>query len=414
MTLRVAMHRGWLLLLLLAPNLAFAHTRSQSFSTFDVRGDEVRAVFTMNAIEVTRLVPPAAAGGDAEAAPAPDLGALLREHLASRWTVSRGGLPCPAATPARALSAGHGMLRVEQRHRCTATGPLVLQNDAFFDLAPLHIHTARVKIDDRPAFELLFTASHRTHSVAGDALDSNPGTSFGRWLRLGIEHIAAGADHVAFVIALLLLCRRLRDVAWLVTGFTIGHSTTLALAVLGVVRPNMPVVESLVGFTIALVAIETVAIRSGGSRIRPAAIIAFALGGLALVRGVFGVGLPVATSLGLAAFVLGWLPLATSTDQALRLRPLVSSLFGLIHGFGFASTLMDAALPASHLARALVGFNVGVEIGQVLVIAAIRGSVASLARLFPGEQARATALELVSVVLCALGSFWFLGRAFGV
>src|SRR4051794_21217955 len=79
---------------------------------------------------------------------------------------------------------------------------------------------------------------------------------------LGIEHILIGVDHITFLLALLLLCRRVREVAFMVTDFTLGHSLTLSLAVLGLVTPNVPVIEALIGFTIALVAVENISITS--------------------------------------------------------------------------------------------------------------------------------------------------------
>ena len=83
-------------------------------------------------------------------------------------------------------------------------------------------------------------------------------TSFGAYVALGVEHILIGVDHIAFLLALLILCRRPREVVLMVTGFTLGHSITLTLAVLGVVEPHAPVIEALIGFTIALVAVENV------------------------------------------------------------------------------------------------------------------------------------------------------------
>ena len=83
--------------------------------------------------------------------------------------------------------------------------------------------------------------------------DTAPNT-LASYVSLGTLHIATGWDHLAFVVALLLLAGSLREVASLVTGFTIGHSLTLGLAVLGVVRPDTIAVEVLIGFSIALVA----------------------------------------------------------------------------------------------------------------------------------------------------------------
>jgi hypothetical protein len=108
-------------------------------------------------------------------------------------------------------------------------------------------------------------------------------------------------------------------VVWLVTGFTLGHSATLTLGVLGILKPDVPVVEALIGFTIALVAAENVTARATAARLPVAFGAAAALCALAALRSATGIGLPTRTSLGLAVFALAYLPLASNADQALRL-----------------------------------------------------------------------------------------------
>jgi len=390
-----------------APRTAQAHARSQSFSTWEVRGADATAVFSVAAVEATRLV--------AQPADAGALDRLLRDHLAERVRVARAGTACSAGAP-RTLAARPGLLRVELRFACGPDGPLAIANGAFFDLVPSHLHTARVRIGDEPGLELVFTDALRERVLGAGAAGPEPGTSFGRWVQLGVAHIAGGADHVAFLVALLLLCRRWRDVAWLVTGFTAGHSLTLSLAALGLVRPNVPVVESLIGFTIALVAAENVATRApAGPRPRRALAICAAAGlvALAALRWRWGVGLPVATSLGLALFSAAWIPLATSPADTVRWRPAVTLVFGLVHGFGFAHVLLEIGLPTDRLLRALVGFNLGVELGQLAIVAALAAAGSLFARRFAGTPAPRVAVDLASAALCGLGLYWFVERALG-
>ncbi len=397
---------GLALALFFAPGSANAHTRSQSFSTWDVRGRDVVAVFSAPIYEATRLVP--------LAPDASDLDALLRDHLASRIRVSRGGADCPALAAPRSLAARTGLARVELRFACSGAGALRISNGAFFEVAPSHVHYARVGIDGAPALELLFSDAHRERSVGGAAGEAQgDAASFAAYLGLGIEHILAGADHVAFLLALLLLCRRLRDVLLLVTGFTLGHSLTLTLAVLGYVRPDVAVVEALIGFTIALVAAENVAVRLRTGRFALAAVAAAGLVALASAHATTGVGLPAATSLGLALFVLAYLPLAADAAEALRLRPLLTLLFGLVHGFGFANVLLELGLARSHLALALFGFNLGVEVGQLAIVAALWLGGRALARAFSGTRVPALAFDALSAALCGLGIHWFVARALG-
>ena len=389
--------------LLLAIHDVAAHTRSQSFSTWTLRRGELVVVFSANEIEATRL----AQGG----ADAGDLAELLRAHVAARITAERAGRACTTSASATVLASRSGTLRAELRFACPESGALRLGMSAFVESVPAHVHYARVQIDARPPFELLFTEAHRRHEIDTARDDGAGHASFVGYVGIGIEHILAGTDHIAFLLALLLLCRRLRDVSFLVTGFTLGHSVTLALATLGVARPNAPVVESLIGFTIALVAAENVAVRVRGDRSALATFSALGLVALAGVHATTLVGLPVATSLGLAVFVLAYLPLASDPVDAIRIRPWITVVFGLVHGFGFANVLMEIGLPTDRLVSALLGFNVGVEIGQLALVAGLGGIGTLLARRIVRDDLRRLAFGALSAALCGIGLFWFVGRA---
>ena len=147
------------------------------------------------------------------------------------------------------------------------------------------------------------------------------------YLRLGIEHILFGFDHLLFVLALVILVRDWQRVAVTVTAFTIAHSITLAAATLGLVRMPGPPVEATIALSIVLVAVEIVNARHG----RP--------------------------------------------SLTARLPWLVAFSFGLLHGFGFAGALAEVGLPQYAIPVALLFFNVGVEIGQLVFVAAVLSSI---------------------------------------
>src|SRR6202042_1485048 len=150
------------------------------------------------------------------------------------------------------------------------------------------------------------------------------------YLRLGIEHILFGFDHLLFVLALVILVRDWRRVAVTVTAFTIAHSITLAAATLGFVNVPGPPVEATIALSIMLVAVEILNARRG----KPS----------------FTVRLP-------------WL---------------VAFSFGLLHGFGFAGALAEVGLPQHAIPVALLFFNIGVEIGQLVFVAAVLALIWSL------------------------------------
>jgi hypothetical protein len=390
-----------------SPATALGHSRSQSFATWDVHGDAVTVVLTLPAAEATRLIPardtsPAATGDPAS------LSDLLGEHVATRLAAWRGDIACPSVGAPRLLAARTGELRVERRFACPSTGALRLRDDVLFDAAPGHVRYARLRVEGADASELLFTADERERIVATTGASVHGGTA--EYVGLGVLHILSGADHVAFLAALLLCCRRLREMATLATGFTVGHSLTLALAALGIVQPNMPAVESLIGFTIALVAVESVVSRGGGARLL-AGLGAMLFFTLAVLRATVGLALPVATIVGLALFSFCYLPLVRRDPWQTGLRPLLTALFGLVHGLGFASVLIEAGLPPGRLVAALVGFNVGVEIGQLVLVAALWGVRIAVARGMSRAGARTLALDAGAAALCALGVFWLVARS---
>ncbi|HSD09956.1 MAG TPA: HupE/UreJ family protein [Candidatus Binatia bacterium] len=383
---------------------AAAHQRSQSRSSWHIRDREVRMTFSVQALEVTRLA--AAERGNVS------LDDLLLAQLADDLSVAAAGQPCPPVGIPRALAARAGYVRAEWSFTCPQAGAIEITNDAFFDFAPSHVHYARIDGATGSPAEVLFTDRHRSRVLSLETeIDAAPqGEAIGSYLRLGIEHILFGIDHVAFLLALLLLCRRLREVVLMVTGFTIGHSLTLSLAALGVVEPDVPVIESLIGFTIALVAAENIGVAShSGARIALGAGATLIV--LAAISLLTGNGLPAHTYLGLGLFSVCYLMLAKDRAQATHLRPVLTVLFGLIHGFGFASVLLEIGLPAKRLALALLGFNAGVEIGQLAIVFTLWLLAALALRLRPATDSR-LGFDLASAGLCALGLYWFVVRAF--
>lgn len=147
----------------------------------------------------------------------------------------------------------------------------------------------------------------------------------GTYLLDGMRHIGSGIDHLLFVTGLLLIAGTPRRILLGVSGFTLAHSLTLSLAALGIVSPPVEPTEASIALSIVFLARELLRDRKD---------------------------------------TLAW-----------RHPALVATLFGLLHGFGFAAALQEGGLPPDHIAMALLGFNVGVEIGQLLFIAGVLGAL---------------------------------------
>jgi hypothetical protein len=284
-------------------------------------------------------------------------------------------------------------------------------SNAFFDLVPSHIDFAQIQTADGEFTEQLITADARTLSVGGEGEDLKD-ASFFRYIAMGVMHIFTGVDHQLFLIGLILLSRRLKDLVFVITGFTIGHSTTLALAVTGVLRPHAEYIDALIGLTIFLVGCECVS-----STARRPTVMALAVAGLLLAMAGLNllgfVSLPTLLLVGGALFGANYLMVSGHLREAARLRLVVTAVFGLIHGFGFAANLLEMQLPKDRLAELLVGFNVGVEIGQLTLVLAVAGLTALLVRLKVAPPRRFVA-DFGAAFLIAMGLYWFVSRGYAV
>lgn len=380
---------SWTLALLalgltIGPEWAFAHGRSLSYSNWHFTqpaGETVSVSVRLPLLELSRLpiALPLEAMSRGQSGP-DDVGRYLARHL----TLESPSGPCEITESPRARPTDEGWALYRWKLSCPASPETTIRSRILLDVAPSHLHFARVtlgaaersgrgRIVERVLSEADQQWTLRTADAAdprvGDASDQQ-GSSFADYLLLGISHILSGWDHLAFVLALVLLAARLGEVARLITGFTLAHSLTLALAVLGWVHPQSGPVEAVIGFSVALIAAENGWMLAGRRAVVPAIALA---GLLALAAMAFaGVGqLTPLTLIGLAVFCFCHFGLLRRSASPNLHRSALAFAFGLVHGFGFAGVLADMTLPTSRLAPALLGFNIGVEIGQLGVVAMI-------------------------------------------
>lgn len=188
----------------------------------------------------------------------------------------------------------------------------------------------------------------------------DPAPPLASYLTLGIEHLLSGIDHLLFVIGLVLLIRDPWMLLKTVTAFTLAHSLTLGLSVLGLVTLSQRPVEAVIALSILFLARELLIDESRRSAV-------------------------------------------------MRLRPwLMAFIFGLLHGFGFAGALSDIGLPRNQFATSLLLFNLGIELGQLLVIAVLLIS-GWLLRRVPGVQ-ESIARHAFTFVMGAMAAYWTIDR----
>lgn len=360
-----------LLLSLVAPRVARAHARTSSFSVVEL--GEAGARWALRLPPGDLLAPV----GLPETVP--DAAELLRPHLGAaetyvrdRLRVSRAELPCAARSVASpTVSGSPAMVEFRFAFACGESGPYRLGYELFFDLDPLHSGFVQLSrgagVDSVDLGADVFRSTNRELTVL--LSESGWGQVHRFWL-LGVEHIFTGYDHLAFLAGLLVMaaaCRagntwvgaNPRQAWWgaakLVTAFTVAHSLTLALAAL---RPGLlPTewVEPAIALSVAFIGAENL------------------------------------------------LP------RVPRRRWLLAFAFGLIHGFGFASVLEEVGLPQAGLVRALLAFNVGVESGQLALVAVCLPLLVWLARAHPRLYTWVF-LRGASLALVAAGVTWFFAR----
>jgi hydrogenase/urease accessory protein HupE len=181
---------------------------------------------------------------------------------------------------------------------------------------------------------------------------------FTEFLWQGVLHILIGLDHILFVLVLLVAVRSFKELGGVVTSFTLAHSVTLALGALGLANPEPSLVESVIALSIVYVAVENM------------------------------------------------------TTEEPRARYVVTFFFGLVHGFGFSGVLRDLGLPQEGLVPSLLAFNLGVELGQLAIVAPLFPLVMWVRRR-DKRWGRRLALGL-SLPVLIIAVLWFIERAFDV
>jgi hydrogenase/urease accessory protein HupE len=235
-----------------------------------------------------------------------------------------------------------------------------------FAYDPTHQTFINIYEDGQLKHQAILDARHTSMNYYSGSLQ-------GRWtvvrtyVQAGVHHILIGPDHVLFLFGLLLLGGTLWRLLSIVTAFTIGHSITLSLAALGVMRLPGSLIEPVIALSVVVVGVDNLLVRK---------------------QQVPGTGV--------------------MQDAVRDLRPWLAATFGLVHGFGFAAVLQEFGLPREALIWSLAAFNIGVEVGQLLIVMLVTGALWGLRRYSAVLAERCVLLG--SGVVIAAGGYWFVQR----
>ena len=274
----------------------------------------------------------------------------LATFFAGKVEIINEDRACPPSPPTLQPDEDPSRIRVDFVFACTEpVGENVGIYLYFFnEFGPNHSTLATIR-RGRSVREFVFTQKRTDFSSAPGLL-----AQAGSFLALGVGHIFTGYDHILFLVGLLVIWRGAMNIVKIVTSFTVAHSITLILAALSVVTLPSRLVESVIALSIAYVGVENIFVKE--------------------IRG----------------------------------RWRVAFLFGLMHGFGFAEVLREMGLPSRGLVLSLLSFNVGVEIGQLAIVAVCFPLI-----YYASRQAYGTSLvRWASAAIFLMGMTWFIQRAF--
>lgn len=280
--------------------------------------------------------------------------ALLRDVVGG-IKVTADGADCPGMLDRARPLEGEAGLVIRAHYDCPRSpDQLGIALPLLSRLAQGHRHLARIALAGKSESLVLDRKSPSWTGGSGE-VSKRSGAVFRSMFGLGIEHILTGADHLVFLLGLLIVGGSFRSLVGVVSAFTVAHSLTLALAVLGVVSPSPRLVEPAIALSIAYVGLENLFVKDARKRWR------------------------------------------------------ITFPFGLIHGFGFAGALHEVALSRDQIPTALAAFNLGVELGQLGALGLAIPLVVA-ARRIPRFHENGT--KLISSAIALAGAALFVVRTF--
>lgn len=336
-------------LLLATTGHARAHVTATGLATVEIREEFVLYSLTLLLNDLPELSAHGlSAAADGDRPNAERVAALMREAV----SLTAGEETCRAGrTRIQGSQTGDGKVRLELDFACPKHGAGLTLREDFRPLFGEHYRSIVSARGAQGSREYVLGEGGREARLDLAA----PAGGWGDFLRLGIEHILTGFDHLLFLLALLVNQRRVWSVVRIVTAFTLAHSVTLSLATINLVALPDRIIEPAIAASIVWVALENLLFKSAEWR-----------------------------------------------------RAGVAFLFGLVHGLGFAGALRELELSGGALVRALVGFNLGVELGQVACVAVVLPLIAWASR--PAALSRLP--QAASIVVALVGAFWFVERVF--
>ena len=343
-----------------------AHYFSESFSKWNVVDNKVEAHFSLLTLESTRIfqVENYQKIMFEENLSETD---VFKIYLSQHLKVTSEGKSCSLVDEIKELNSQEGSLNLSLNFECPSNKEIKIINNALFNLVQSHIHIARIYIDNNLYTEKALFFNDQSIDLNEEKENNSFSNSFYKFFSLGLDHILSGYDHLLFILGLLLLVTNLKRLLLVITGFTIGHSLTLSLSVINIIQVKSSLVEALIGYTIMFVGLEYLYKENNDHRVSMIFITTLSL--LLLIFGnLINPNFPYFLILGILLFSLGYFYLLKNLNSENNLLSIITIIFGLIHGFGFGGFLLDSKISSENIFSGLLGFNLGVEVGQIIFV----------------------------------------------
>ncbi|MCC7380758.1 MAG: HupE/UreJ family protein [Deltaproteobacteria bacterium] len=353
----------------LAPSHASAHATGRSYSDLAVFEAEVSYFLNVE----TTLVPgideaDANRDGTLDAKEVERSQGLIFERIAAKIAVLADGVPCQAELRRIAPDSSAGRLALQSSYRCPHPPVALTIRLELLERAPgWHRHLLKISRPDETVEQHILSASER--EIVIRELPAGASTTTLEFVSLGVEHILIGYDHIFFLLGLVVATRKLKKLLGLVTAFTLGHTVTLISATLisspAVAGTAVEVAIAVAAGAVSFEYLPRVSRHPWLHLVVGPAVCALVFATFwsvgHLPDPIFSVEVLIAVSVIFVAVENFFLD-----DK--RRRWILALSFGLVHGFGFASVLSELHLPSTNQVLSLLAFNLGVEVGQLIIV----------------------------------------------
>ena len=280
--------------------------------------------------------------------------------------------------------------------------------DLFFDLNISHIDFSSRILSDKKLSDFIITRDLNKIKLSHEELASDSPLSFISFIKFGFEHILSGIDHIAFLIMIIFLSSGLRNLLIAISGFTIGHSISLFASVQNFIVTSGVLVEIMIGFSIFICALEYIGRQT--NQLQRYAYFGLIIWSIFSLFSYLQSDLPVLFFIGLGLMLFSYLRLS-ETSKNLRFLIFITIIFGFIHGLGFAGAISEINLPGNRLLGVVLAFNLGIELGQILIFFICLLSIFILSKILKPQNIE-HAKVLVSLAVFGYGLNLLIERSF--